>query len=140
MMAADLTKPAIIGATSVAAASAVRWLNGSSGMMDTNRMVYIAAVGAGSSYVAPSLTAAVYRGAMRPLAEAVMSGVVAAGVMYAWTMDSSVALHIPVQALAHIGGSMVATAVSKPSYAAAQAAQANAPATAESVADLAASM
>ena len=134
---ASLTRPAIIGATTVAVASGARWLNGRSGMIDTNQMLTLAALGAGSSYLAPTLTATVYRGTARPLVEAVMSGVVAAGALYLYTGDASVAMHVPVQALAYIGGNVVATAVSKPSP---QQQMQNAPQTAEGVADLAASM
>jgi hypothetical protein len=70
--------------------------------------------------------------------EAVVSGALAAGMLYAWSGDSSVVMHIPVQALAHIGGSVVATSVSAPSRTQQQAMAP--PVSAESVADLAAAI
>ena len=111
---ASLTRPAVIGASAVVTTSAVRWLNGGSPSLDTNSMVVVGVSGAGASLVAPSLASAVYTGTGRALVEAVMSGVVASGIIWLWTGDSSVAMHIPVQALAHIGGSAVAQAVTMP--------------------------
>ena len=139
MMPSNLTRPAVIGASAVAATSAARWLNGSSGSLDTNTMLTLAGVGATSAYLAPSVTSAVYNGTAKGLVEAVVSGALAAGMLWAWSGDSSVVMHIPVQALAHIGGSAVATSISTPSRASQQGSM-NPPPTAESVADLAASM
>lgn len=139
MMPSNLTRPAVIGVSAVAATSAARWLNGSSGALDTNTMLTLAGVGATSAYLAPSVTSAVYNGTAKGLVEAVVSGALAAGMLWAWSGDSSVVMHIPVQTLAHIGGSTIATSISAPSRASQQGSM-NAPVTAESVADLAASM
>lgn len=139
MMPSNLTRPAVIGASAVAATSAARWLNGSSGSLDTNTMLTLAGVGASSAYLAPAVTSAVYNGTAKGLVEAVVSGTLAAGMLWAWSGDSSVVMHIPVQALAHIGGSTIATTISAPARPNQQGSM-NAPATAESVADLAASM
>lgn len=138
-MNGSVTRSATIGVTSVAAASAARWLNGSGGSLSSSSMITLAAVGAGSAYVAPSVAAAVYKGAGRGLVEAVVSGSIAAAALYLYTGDSSVAMHIPVQALAHIGGSVIAKSISAPS-AAYQQPMGNAPASPESVADLAAAI
>jgi hypothetical protein len=78
-------------------------------------MLMIGVTGAASSYVAPTMTAMVYSGRMGSgLVEALMSGVVAAGILYATTGDSSVTMHVPVQALAHIGGSYIARSYAMP--------------------------
>jgi hypothetical protein len=139
MMPSNLTRPAVIGASAVAATSAARWLNGSSGSLDTNTMLTLAGVGAASAYISPAVTSAVYNGTAKGLVEAVVSGTLAAGMLWAWSGDSSVVMHIPVQALAHIGGSTIATTISAPSRPNQQGSM-NPPPTAESVADLAASM
>lgn len=112
-MNSSVTRSATIGATSIATASAVRMFNGRSAM-DTTQMVTVGAVGAVSAYVAPTIRASAYNGVGRGLVEALVSGVVAGGILYAYTGDSSVALHIPVQTLAHIGGSAIHNSVSAP--------------------------
>jgi hypothetical protein len=137
-MPSNLTKPAAIGVSAVVVSSTARWLNGSSGSLDTNDMLTLAGVGAASAYVAPTVTSAVYNGTGKGVVEAVVSGALAAGMLYAWSGDSSVVMHIPVQALAHIGGSVVVSSASAPSRAQQQAMAP--PVSAESVADLAAAI
>jgi hypothetical protein len=114
-MSSPYTRPVIIGATAVGTNAAARWLSGASGSLSSSQMLMIGVTGAASSYVAPTVTAMVYSGRMGSgLVEALVSGVVAAGILYATTGDSSVSMHVPVQALAHIGGSYIARSYATP--------------------------
>jgi hypothetical protein len=125
-MSSPYTKPVIIGASAVGTNSVARWLNGASGSLSSSQMLMVGVTGAvvASSYVAPTVTAMVYSGrAGAGLVEALVSGVVAAGILYATTGDSSVSMHVPVQALAHIGGSWITRMYAAPAYPAAAAPQ-----------------
>lgn len=128
-----VSRPAIIGATAVAVSSGARWVKGN-GSLDTTQMFTIAAAGAGAAFVAPAIASAAYVGAGRGLVEALVSGVIAAGALYLMSGDASVAMHVPIQALAHIGGSVISTSVAP------QPMPMSGPATADQVGDLAASM